>query len=389
MSVKANYFKLGLFVIGATVLLLAGVAFFGGRALTREIVYMETYLDESVEGLEVGSPVTYRGVRIGYVDRIGFVADEYDIEPGTKDFKTYGGHVMVVMAIDVSTEDERRTARLLTELAKKGLRIQLKSHALTGVAYLEANYMGPDDLEDEEPEDIPWTPHNPYLRSTRSMLSTFAQTAEQAFREIGKIQELVAKTDKLLAGTNELVDTLKETVTDAEVGKVSERVRTLLATVNTAVKDANVGQVSSDVRKLIAALEVAVKEARISEVRQGVTDLLATANTAIKDARTADISKDVRGLLAEVRQTNAHLQTLLKAPEGAQPATVSKTIANLDKVIVRMDQMLKREGPSFSRAAADVATVAEQLKKLVDDLERNPARLLFGGPPAKSRKVKP
>ena len=381
MSVKANYFKLGLFVIAATVLLLAGVVFFGGRALTREIVYMETYLDESVEGLEVGSPMNYRGVRIGRVDSIGFVADEYRIKPGTPEFETYGRYVMVVVAIDVSTEDERRTADLLTEFEKQGLRVRLKSHALTGVAYLEADYMDPGQ---NPPMSISWTPRHRYLSSAPSIISTFTATAEDAFRKLGRID-----IEKLVKVTEKLIVTLESAVVDARVGEVSTELQTLLATVNTAVKDARVDEVSSNLKKLIAALEIAVKEAHIGEIRKGVTDLLATADATIKAARIGDVSTDVRGLLAEVRQTNTHLQTLLKTPKGAATATVGQTIANLDKVIVRLDQMLKREGPGFSRAAADIATVAEQLKKLVDDLERNPARLLFGGPPAKSRKVKP
>ena len=362
MSAKANYFKLGLFVIAATILLLAGVAFFGGRALTREIVHMETYLDESVEGLEVGSPVNYRGVRIGRVDRIGFVADEYEIKRGTKDFEDFGGHVLIVMAINVSDEDERRTARLLVELGEnEGLRLRLKSHPLTGVAYLEADYADPEYLKTEKPEVHKWTPRNPYLRSAPSIISTFTATAEDAFRKLGRID-----IEKLLNVTEKLIVTLESAVVDARVGEVSRELQTLLASVNTAVKDARVG-----------------------EIRQGVTDLLATAETAIKDAKTAEVSADVRALLTEIRQTNTHLQTLIKTPDGTPPATVGKTIADLDKVIVRLDLMLKRQGPSISRATTDIATVAQQLKKLVDDLERNPARLLFGGPPAKSRKVKP
>ena len=388
MSVQANYFKLGLFVIGAVTVALIGVFFFGGRALTQEFAYMETYLDESVEGLEVGSPVTYRGVRIGRVDRIGFVADEYGLKPETKEFKKFGQYVMVLIAIDVSREDERNTGVLLTELEKQGLRIRIKSHALTGVAYLEADYLDPKQYPEMK---IGWKPRNRYLSSAPSMLSTFAKTAEDAFRKLGRIdiEGLVSKTDKLLKGTDELVVTLKQAVTDAKVGEVSQDLKKLLAAVNAAVKEAKIDEVSGDLKKLIATAEAAVKEVRVGEIRKGVTELLASANVAVKDARVAEVSNDVRTLLAEVKQTNKHLQALLKTPEATTPATLGKTIADLDKVIVRMDRILARQGPAISRAAVNIATMAEQLKKLVDDLERNPSRLLFGGPPAKSQKVKP
>ena len=384
MSVQANYFKLGLFVIGAVTIALVGVLFFGGRALTQEVTYMETYLDESVEGLEVGSAVTYRGVRIGSVDRIGFVANEYGLKPGTDEFKKFGQYVMVRMAIDVSDEDERKTGLLLTELQKEGMRIRIKSHALTGVAYLEADYMEPAYLKEEKPEVISWKQRNRYLRSAPSILSTFMKTAEDAFRKLGRID-----IEGFASKTDELVVTLKKAVTEAKVGEVSRDLKTLLATVNSAVKEAKVDEVSRDLKKLIATADAAVKDARLGEMRKGVTELLANANAAVKDARVAEVSKDVRTLLAEVKQTNKTLQTLLKTPDATTPATLGKTIADLDKVIVRIDRVLARQGPAISRATVNIATVAEQLKKLVDDLERNPSRLFFGGPPARSQKVKP
>jgi len=384
MSLQANYFKLGLFVIGAIVIMLVGLLFFGGRALTQEIVYMETYLDESVEGLEVGSPVSYRGVRIGRVDRIGFAADEYGIEPGTPEFVKYGRYVLVVMAIDVSREDERNTGVVLSELQKQGLRIRLKTHALTSEAYLEADYLDADYLKDNPPPAIAWEPRRYYLPSAPSLLETFTRTAEDAFRRLSnlKVEELVEKTDTLLV-------TLNKTVTDANVPEVSKDIRTLLTTVNTAVKDAKVGEVSRDLKKLIVTVEAAVKDARLAEVRKHAITLLEDADAAIKGAQVGQISTDVRALVAEVRQTNKHLATLLEAPGGGKPATLGKIIADLDRVIVRIDRMLKREGPAITRATVSIATVAEQLKRLVNDLERHPSRLLFGGPPARSQKVKP
>jgi len=385
MSTKANSFKLGLFVIAAMFALAGAIVFFGGQALTHEVVYMETYLDESVEGLEVGSPVNYRGVRIGRVSRVGFVANDYDIEPKTPEFDTYGGYVRVVLAIENSGEGELDISTLLTALTgddkEKGLRIRLKTHALTGVAYLDADYLDPKQYP---PMAISWEPRTPYLPSAPSVISTFTNTAEDAFRKLGRID-----IEKMVDLTEKLIVTLEKAVTDADVAQVSKDLRLLLATLDAAVKDADVAQVSRDLKKLLATADSAVKDARIGEVRQSVIALLANANTALKEAQVANVSKDVRSLLAELRQTNASLQTLVKSPDGARPATVARTLANLDKVIARMDLLLRREGPNVSRTTADLAAAAEQLKKLVEDIERNPARVLFGAPPAKPRKVNP
>ena len=54
MSQKANYFKLGLFVIGAIVALIAVLLIIGtGRFFERRIT-IETYFKESVQGLDIG-----------------------------------------------------------------------------------------------------------------------------------------------------------------------------------------------------------------------------------------------------------------------------------------------------------------------------------------------
>ena len=78
MSQKANYFKLGLFVIGGVV---AGVA----RARSSSAPAagssagssIETYFNESVQGLDIGSKLKYRGVIIGEVTRISFTYTKY------------------------------------------------------------------------------------------------------------------------------------------------------------------------------------------------------------------------------------------------------------------------------------------------------------------------
>ena len=72
MGTRANYFKIGLFVIAAAAIAITSVVYMGAGALFRKKLLMETYIDESVQGLEIGSAVRYRGVKIGAVDKIDF-----------------------------------------------------------------------------------------------------------------------------------------------------------------------------------------------------------------------------------------------------------------------------------------------------------------------------
>ena len=99
MSVKANYLKIGVFVIFTFALLLVGVVFWGAEAFRQKKYFVETYIDQSVQGLTVGSPVYSRGVQVGEVADIAFVSAVYDLREGSEDWKKYGGYVYVSMSL--------------------------------------------------------------------------------------------------------------------------------------------------------------------------------------------------------------------------------------------------------------------------------------------------
>ena len=77
MSLKANYFKLGLFVIGAIVAGAVVLVVIGSGRWFQPKLTIETYFNESVQGLDRGSKLKYRGVSIGEVTRIGFTYNKY------------------------------------------------------------------------------------------------------------------------------------------------------------------------------------------------------------------------------------------------------------------------------------------------------------------------
>ena len=63
MSLRANYFKLGLFVIGALVSGVILLIVIGSGRWFQPKLTIETYFNESVQGLDIGSKLKYRGVR--------------------------------------------------------------------------------------------------------------------------------------------------------------------------------------------------------------------------------------------------------------------------------------------------------------------------------------
>ena len=100
MSKEPNYFRIGLFVLGTIGLVLIGLVAVCADNVGDDAIRMETYLNESVMGLSVGAELTHRGVPIGRVERIAFVASEYGMAIGSEDLERFGRYVMVVVAVD-------------------------------------------------------------------------------------------------------------------------------------------------------------------------------------------------------------------------------------------------------------------------------------------------
>jgi len=80
MSKKVNKTVIGVFVIGALVLLMVAIVVFGSGELFKRTNKFVLYFDGSVKGLAIGAPVMFRGVSIGNVKDISLF---YDSKAGT------------------------------------------------------------------------------------------------------------------------------------------------------------------------------------------------------------------------------------------------------------------------------------------------------------------
>jgi paraquat-inducible protein B len=138
MSRKANPTLIGAFVLGAialavvTTLLLAGGSWFGERR--QHVLYFEG----AAQGLQIGAPVNFIGVKVGTVKQIQLGLDEHDrrfmvpvmIEVEPHVVRTRGGE-------NVDLRD-RATVRGLVDRGLRG-RLRLQS-LLTGQLYVDLDF---------------------------------------------------------------------------------------------------------------------------------------------------------------------------------------------------------------------------------------------------------
>jgi len=79
-TTATNHWKLGLFVLLAVGATLGTLFWLGARRFRRESFPAISYFDESVQGLDVGSPVKFRGVTVGTVADITIAPDHRHVQ---------------------------------------------------------------------------------------------------------------------------------------------------------------------------------------------------------------------------------------------------------------------------------------------------------------------
>jgi len=147
LNKRATPQLIGLFVIGAILMAIAGVMVFGSTGLFTEKEKYVLYFSGSVKGLNVGAPVNFRGVKIGTVTSISV-----NVQPEQLVFKIPVIIEIEPNRIEAMGEDQNPInvfEKLLQEnslkrLIDKGLRAQLQLQSIvTGQLFVQLD-MFPD-----------------------------------------------------------------------------------------------------------------------------------------------------------------------------------------------------------------------------------------------------
>lgn len=136
---RGTYVRVGLLLLSG---IAAGVAvvLFLRRTGVRDGWKFETYFRESVQGLEVGAAVKLRGVTLGQVTEIALISADYlDVLP---DDVTDRAYRMVVVRMTVDPSKAGRLPKL-DQLAQSGLRARVASQGITGLSYIELDFVDP------------------------------------------------------------------------------------------------------------------------------------------------------------------------------------------------------------------------------------------------------
>lgn len=345
MSRHANPTIVGGFVLGAATLIVAAVLLLADGGFWRDRPRYIMYFEGSATGLQVGSPVVFRGVKIGSVESIGLSVDESRLN----------FLVPVVVRTDqyVLKNVEGQSVALSdiaenSELLQRGLRARLKTWSfLTGQLYIDLDFY----------QDRPLTLHG----------------EGQGLPEIPtlptEVEEFTNKLDKL--NVEQLVE---------DISTISESVRELVTSPEVSHALTSLDQTLEHLSSLTARLDK-----RANVVTRDVQTVMDEAASTLRTTRvtleeSAETLRAGRQTLARIDAGARNIAELTRGDSGPMLAITraSEELATTAKSLRETTGENSATHYQINEMLTETAAAARALRLLAEALEAQPESMLTG-----------
>lgn len=323
MSKEANKTLIGAFVVGAVFLLVAAVLIFGSGKFFRKTYKAVMFFEGSIKGLNVGSPVMFRGVKVGTVTDINLILYAKDLSMRTTVIAEFDPERWTLVG------GERGDVKRLQLVIDRGLRAQLQMQSfVTGQLMIALDF-------------FPGKPAR-YVGLVKRYLEI--PTVPTSLEELTKtIQDLPLK--EIVTNLNSAVDGIQKIVN------------------------------SPDTKESIKSINMTLKETRglINNINEKIDPLMANLNALTEDASKSlnqakntisVLEKDAGEVVSTTKQTLESVQYTLKQSEKAL-----STFSGDSQLVYEMNKTLK-----------ELSAAARSMRLLTDYLERHPEAVLRGKP---------
>jgi paraquat-inducible protein B len=305
MSKKINTTSIGLFIVTGVALGVIGLLLFSSSRMFSKTRNIIVYFNESLNGLNEGAPVKYRGVTIGSVKRVMIRFNQATndqampvlLEIQEKLVHERLGDEAGVLFYSRLREDSAREERI-----KQGLRASLQTESLvTGVLYV----------------DMRINPHAPTPVSHQLQKIYFEMPSEptqiqQLFENLGSLD-----IKSLQTNIDHLIIRLDTTVGELKMGDINAGITNLLTSVNQLVTNPDITNALASLRPTLDQYrELGAKvTSQVDPLVGSVTNTLAEANRALAQIRGA--GENLRTMLAPDSPVRNDLDLALEQLAGA------------------------------------------------------------------------
>lgn len=325
MSGNPGAVRTGAFVLGALALTVAAVVVLGSGALFKQTQEYVLYFDGSIQGLSEGSPVVFRGVKVGRVKDILLEADLRDSSV----------KIPVIIEIEprrmILRNKEAIQGDPLADLVDKGLRGQLLPQSLvTGQYLVHLDFLPETPVRladtDGEYQEIP---------TVASPLERFSKTLQTL-----PLNELVNEFHQTLTGIRRIVEAPETERALAALADILEQA------------DGRLGPLADETTAALADIRGAAQG-----IGRELPPLLVEARDAV--GRFGGLSGEIKAALGEARG-------LLASGRGA---------------LRKADDVLDEDSPlqaRLRRTLGELDSMSRSMRQLADFLKRHPEALLRG-----------
>jgi paraquat-inducible protein B len=252
VSKEASKTMIGAFVLGALALIIIALIIFGKGMFFREKMKFVLYFDGSVKGLQIGSPVMFRGVPIGQVTNIQLLVNTKDLSAIIPVYVEIDPQKVSIVPGDPEPISDYA---LLQRLVEKGFKAQLQMQSfVTGQLVINFD-MFPDKpmrllSMDKHYQEIPTVP-NTLDELQKIDLGAIALKIENALDSFTRIltqrelQNSFALLEKTLVSINRMSTNL-----DKQIIPVTEDVRETLRSMR--ITSDNISKAMSEYKDLAA-----------------------------------------------------------------------------------------------------------------------------------------
>ena len=274
-----NYFRLGLFVLAAIGALIALILVFGSGQIFQKTFEVETYIKQSVTGLDNGASVRFRGVKVGQVISVGLTGEIYEKNVPLPERKEY---VIVRMLIN---GDPKQFIGEVSSFVTANLRARVKTMGITGVNYIELDYEVPNT--DQPILTYKWKPEYPVIPSLPSPADEIFTGLQKVVTNLSalnlvetqqKFDSLVSNLNTVLAGSGKGNQGIAQSV---------QELNTLLAKMNGVTSNAELELLTQELvassvvlRQMLSSAQgdTAVTIENLKQASEQLNDLMRVAS---------------------------------------------------------------------------------------------------------------
>jgi paraquat-inducible protein B len=366
---EANKFKLGVFVASGILLIILSFFIHGLANNFKDKTELFTIFDESVQGLDIGSEVKYKGITLGSVTNIYLWEDQYvrvdmEIIPGA-------GNKNKKSIFENSSEQEKakKIKEFIQDQKHKGFSCELSMSGITGLKFIEFDHVeDPKNLFEMDLKE------ENYIPCRKSLLTGTIMSLDEALSKIASV-DFQGISDEI---KNTLVS-FRETYANDNIKGAVNDIRQTTKGINqtfTAIKTKVVnGEFDSTVKM-------------VNDTLNGIKQLANSMNKELKNLHLAKISQSANSTLESSSAAAKQLRKSVASIEDQFNKTLTE-IQVLAKEATKIRHDLTKASSSIGGEASEIKTdihvslnklnqALESIQALFQMLEKDPSALIQG-----------